>query len=102
MTRVIVPLVSEADRDAIPGERPHFLHEPVVQFLHPLAREESNDFVSSIDELRAVPPPRINCVHKSYFLRVTTIPRVFSQAHLLNRTLARKGTEHGLLQLRLP
>jgi hypothetical protein len=35
-------------------------------------------------------------------LRVTTIPRVFSQAHLLNRTLARKGTEHGLLQLRLP
>ena len=56
MTRVVVPLVSEAYRDAVPGERPQFLDEPVVQFLGPLAREESNDFVSSLDELRAIPP----------------------------------------------
>lgn len=48
MTRVIVPLVSEAHRDAIPGERPKFLYEPVVQFFGPLARKESNDFVSSV------------------------------------------------------
>jgi len=34
VTRVVVPLVSEAHRDAVPGERrPQLLDEPVVQFL---------------------------------------------------------------------
>src|SRR5262252_6338112 len=56
VTRVVVPLVSEAHRNAVPGECPQFLDEPIVQFLGPLARQESNDFVSSVDELRAVPP----------------------------------------------
>ena len=54
MTRAIVPLVGEAYGDAIPGERPELLDEPVVQFFDPLARKESNDFVSSVDELRSV------------------------------------------------
>ena len=56
MTRVIVPLVSEAYRDAVRGERPQFLDEPIVQLSGPLASEEGNDFVSSVDELRAIPP----------------------------------------------
>ena len=51
MTRVVVPLVREAYRDAVPGERPQFLDEPVVQLFRPLAREESDDFVSSVNEL---------------------------------------------------
>src|SRR5215813_9576657 len=55
VTRVVVPLVSKAYCDAVPSERPQLLDEPVVQFLGPLARQESNDFVSSVDELRAVP-----------------------------------------------
>src|ERR1700736_2285284 len=54
--RVIVPLVSEAYRDPVPSKRPHFLDKPVVQLLRPLVREEGNDFVSSGDELRSVPP----------------------------------------------
>src|ERR1700724_1877790 len=53
---VIVPFVREAHRDTVSGERPHFLDEPVVQLPNPLAREEGYDFVSSINELRAVPP----------------------------------------------
>ena len=57
VARVIVPLLREAHRDAVPGERPQFLDEPVVQFLDPLAGEEGNDFVSPGDELLAVPPP---------------------------------------------
>jgi hypothetical protein len=56
VTRVVVPLVSEAYRDAIPGERLEFLDQPIVQLLGPLAREEDNGFVSSVDELRAVSP----------------------------------------------
>ena len=51
MTRVVVPLVGEAYGDAIPGERPHFLDESVVQLLSPLAREESDDVLSAVDEL---------------------------------------------------
>ncbi len=35
MTRVVVPLVGEAYRDAVSGERPEFLDEPVVQLLGP-------------------------------------------------------------------
>src|ERR1700686_2375710 len=54
--RVVVPLVSEAYRDPVPGKRPQFLDEPVVQLIGPLAREESNDFVSSVNELRSVRP----------------------------------------------
>src|SRR5216684_2077601 len=54
--RVIVPLVSEAYGDPVPGKRPHFLDKPVVQLFGPLTRKESNDFVSSADELRSVPP----------------------------------------------
>lgn len=52
----IVPLVSEAYGDPVPGKRPHFLDKPVVQLLGPLAGKESNDLVSSVDELRSVPP----------------------------------------------
>src|ERR1700676_3272191 len=54
--RVIVPLVGETYGDPVPCKRPHFLDKPVVPLLGPLAREESNDLVSSVDDLRSVPP----------------------------------------------
>src|ERR1700686_4628924 len=54
--RVIVPLVSEAYGDPVPGKGPHFLDKPVVTLLGPLVREENNELVSSVDELRSVPP----------------------------------------------
>ena len=38
------------------GRRPEFFDEPVVQFFGPLASEECNDVVSSVDNLRSVPP----------------------------------------------
>ena len=53
---VIVPLVSEAYGDPVPGKRPHFLDKPVVQLLGPLTREESDNFVSSVNEFRSIPP----------------------------------------------
>jgi hypothetical protein len=59
VSRVVVRLVSEAYRDAVPSERPPFLDEPLLQLLGPLARQKSNDFASPIDELRAVPPSRV-------------------------------------------
>jgi hypothetical protein len=56
VTRVIIPLVSEAHGNAVSRECPHFLNEPVVELSGPLAREEGNNFASPADELRAVPP----------------------------------------------
>ena len=56
MIRLVVPLVREAYRDPVPAKRPQFLDEPVVQLIGPLAREEGNDLVSSVDELRSVSP----------------------------------------------
>src|SRR5260370_36960331 len=55
--RVVVPLVSEAYGDPVPGKRPHFLDKPAALFLGPLAREKSKHLVSSVDEFRSVPPP---------------------------------------------
>src|SRR5947209_19542009 len=54
MAGVVVPLVSETHRDAVPGERPHFLDQPVIEFLLPLAREKSDDVLASVDELGSV------------------------------------------------
>ena len=54
--RVGVPFVSEAYSDPVPGKRPQLLDEPVVQLLGPLTREESDNFVSSVDEFRSIPP----------------------------------------------
>jgi hypothetical protein len=51
-----MPLVGEAYGNTIVGERPQFLDEPVVQLSCPFAREERNDFRSSTDEFRTVPP----------------------------------------------
>src|SRR6266850_5647296 len=56
VTGVVVPLVSEAYGDPVPSKRPHFLDKPVVQLLGPLTREESDNFVSSVDEFRSIPP----------------------------------------------
>src|SRR5258708_4274417 len=54
--RLVVPLVSEAYGDPVSGKCPHFLDKPVVQLPGPLAREEVNDFVSSVNEFRSVSP----------------------------------------------
>ena len=43
-------------RDPALAERPEFFDKPVVQLVGPLAGEECNDFVSSVDKLRSVPP----------------------------------------------
>ena len=49
VTRVVVPFVGEANRDAIAGKRPELLDEPVVQLLRPLPREKRNDFLASVE-----------------------------------------------------
>jgi len=90
LTRIVVPFVSKAHRDAIPRERPQLLDEPIVQLLRPLARKKSDDLASSVEELRAVSSARIDRVGQRYFPGITTVPGVFSPSHLLYRAFARK------------
>src|SRR6185295_20186296 len=53
VTRVVVPLVREAHRDAIALAGPHFLDEPVVELLRPLALQEFDDGRAPGEELGA-------------------------------------------------
>ena len=84
-----------AHRDAVAGERPQFLDKPIVQFFGPLAREKSNDFVSSVDELGAIPPSRIDRLSQGYLPWVANVPAVFSKAHFLNCTFEGEGRQSG-------
>src|SRR5262245_54184329 len=43
LPRGVMPLVGEPHRDAVAGERPQFLDQPVVALLRPLALEELDD-----------------------------------------------------------
>ena len=56
VSRVIVPLVCEPDRNAVVSECPQFLNQPIVEFPRPFALEKRDDFVSSIYEFRTIPP----------------------------------------------
>src|SRR5215469_546630 len=53
---VVVPLIGEADRDAIAFERPQLLDQAVVELLRPLAGEERDDLRAPARKLRTVSP----------------------------------------------
>src|SRR5262249_20048692 len=81
---VIVPLVSEADSDAIVTERPQLLDEPIVQLPVPLASKERDNGFSAHEELRAVAPPALHAVCECHALRVTRVPAVLRRPNFLN------------------
>src|SRR6266403_6002260 len=81
--RVIVPLIREADCNPMSPEGPKLLDQPVVQLLVPLARKEGDDLWPSVDELRAVPPARIQRIALGDLPRIAGIPTIFGQSHFL-------------------
>src|SRR5579875_1742287 len=52
--RLVVPLIGEADRDAIVGEGPKLLDQPVLKLMHPFLLQESDDRRTALEELTAV------------------------------------------------
>src|SRR2546429_3592867 len=62
ITRVIMRFIGESHRNAVSVVSPDFFNESVVQLFRPLALEESNDFLPSVYEFRAISPARVNCV----------------------------------------
>ena len=55
-SRVVVIFIGKANRDAIAGECPQLLDQPVVEFSVSTSAEEGNDLLSPVDELGAVSP----------------------------------------------
>src|SRR5260370_12397125 len=57
---VVVPLISEAHRDAVLVERPEFLDQPVIELAVPFAPQERLDRRAALQKLRAVAPAAVD------------------------------------------
>src|SRR5581483_8726273 len=90
MTGIVMPLISKPYSDTIPGKRPEFLDEPVIQFFGPFPLQKLNDLLSSIRKFSAISPARIDCIRQRYFFRIASVPAIFCQAHFLNGSLTSK------------
>src|ERR1700744_6426255 len=60
VSRIVVPLIRKTNGDAVLGEGPQLLDDPVIQLLLPLAREEGDNFRPPIHKLRSIAPARID------------------------------------------
>src|SRR6478735_5168599 len=82
---VVVAFVGESYGDAVVGDGPKFLDQPVVEFAVPLAGQERDDLVAALDEFRAVPPVAVDGVSQRDLRGVAGIPAVLGQPDLLDR-----------------
>src|ERR1700731_3263202 len=85
-----MPLVCKTHRNAIIVKRPQLLDESIVQFPRPFSSEKGDNLCSSIHKLGPISPSRVECVGERYFFRITGIPTIFGETHLLNSGLAGK------------
>src|SRR5262245_19383066 len=92
---VIVPLVGEADRDPVLVERPQLLDQPIVQLPVPFPREELDDRVAPLDELRAIAPHAVPPVGLRDLERIPRVPAVLCEAHLLMAAARSNGGRGG-------
>jgi hypothetical protein len=51
IARIVMPFVGEANRDSILVKRPEFFDQTIVKFARPLAAQEGNDLLSSVQKL---------------------------------------------------
>ena len=84
MTAVVVPLVREANGDAIAAHRPELLDQTVVQLPGPLAPQELHDGLTAGNELGAIAPYAVDRVGERHAFRVTAVPGVFREPDLLD------------------
>src|SRR5579864_2668445 len=82
VVRVIVPLVSEAHRNAALPVRPDFLDQAIVELAGPLAPQELDDGRTAAEEFGAVAPLRILAVGEGHTLWITAVPGILGRAYL--------------------
>src|SRR3954463_3168537 len=93
---VIVPLILEANGDAIAGERPELLDQAVVLLFLPLSPQELDDRGTTRKELGAIAPAAVDAVRERHPLGVARIPGIFSEAHLARSGFgAERRHDHG-------
>src|SRR5258708_8408505 len=83
VTAVVVPLVREANGDAIAAHRPELLDEAVVQLSSPFAPQELHDLLTAGDELGAIAPHAVHRVGKRHAFRITAVPSLFRGPYFL-------------------
>src|SRR5262245_15409666 len=86
--RVVVPFISEANGNAVALTSPKLLHEPIVELLRPLARQELPYRFAADQELGPVAPNAVRRIGERDALRIARVPGVLGHAHLLGRSLA--------------
>src|SRR3954468_16271073 len=91
LTAVVMPLVREANRDAVLVEGPELLDQPVAQLTLPLAREERFDLVAALQKLAAVSPATVDRVREGNAARISIVPGVLGHARFLRRGLDVEG-----------
>ncbi|GAA3086731.1 hypothetical protein GCM10020254_33990 [Streptomyces goshikiensis] len=72
----VVPLVLEADGDAVAGVRPQLLAEPVVELAPPLVGEEGADLGAAGEEAVAVAPDGVLRIGEGDALGVAAVPGI--------------------------
>src|SRR5262249_12263906 len=88
---VVVPLVGKAHRDAIAGEGPDFLDQPVVELAIPLASQERFDGGAALEKLRAIAPAAVDRVGERNAGGIARIPCISGQPCLLRGGLGGEG-----------
>src|SRR5262249_7424325 len=98
VTAVVVPLVSEAHRDAVVAKGPELLDQPVVELAVPLPPEERLDRLASLQELRAIAPAAVGRVGEGDARGIARVPGVLGETDLLHGSLGAEGRKRGTAQ----
>src|ERR1700733_4604934 len=80
LPRIIMKLISEANRNPVAIVSPQFLDEAIIQFALPFAQQEAHNLFAPVEELRTVSPHTIRCISERDLLRISGVPIVFSLA----------------------
>src|SRR5262249_41922607 len=83
LARVIVVFVFDADRDAIAGESPQFLLQPVIELAVPFAAEKFHDLLATVDEFGAIAPFGVLGIPLRNAFGVAAVPGIFRGLYLL-------------------
>jgi hypothetical protein len=89
LTAVVVPFVGVPDGDAVVGERPQFLDQPIVEFLGPLALQKFDYVLSADRKFGSIAPAALFCIAERHTLGIAPVPGVFRHPNLLSGRLPR-------------
>ena len=88
---IVVPLVLEADGDAVVAKGPHFFDQAIVQLFGPLALQKGANGLATLENFGPIAPKTVCGVGQGDAIGVAAIPSVFGHADFGDRNFLRKG-----------